>query len=66
MNELLGNIYIKVDEKIYLKDPGSSEIGKNILHKGILLMDESGRIKDLNVMVHEIDEFEPMFRYDLG
>lgn len=26
---------------------------------------ESGRIKDLNVMVHELDDLEPMFRYEL-
>jgi AcrR family transcriptional regulator len=39
---LLANIHIKVDEKIYLKDPETSEIGKNILHQGILLMDELG------------------------
>ena len=25
---------------------------------------ESGRIKDLNVMIHEMDDLEPMFRYD--
>lgn len=26
---------------------------------------DSGRIKDLNVMVHELDDLEPMFRYEL-
>ena len=25
---------------------------------------DSGRIKDLNVMVHELDDLEPMFRYE--
>lgn len=42
MKNLLANINIKVDEKVYLKDPETSEIGKNILHQGILLMDELG------------------------
>lgn len=36
------NINIRVDEKVYLKDPETSEIGKNILREGILLMDELG------------------------
>ncbi|AHM60566.1 transcriptional regulator [Flammeovirgaceae bacterium 311] len=42
MKNLLANINIKVDEKLYLKDPETSEIGKNILQQGILLMDELG------------------------
>ena len=42
MKNLLENIHIKVDEKVYLKDPETSEIGKNIVQHGILLMDELG------------------------
>lgn len=42
MKNILANINIKVDEKVYLKDPETSEIGKNILQQGILLMDELG------------------------
>ncbi|WP_017733409.1 TetR/AcrR family transcriptional regulator [Nafulsella turpanensis] len=42
MENLLANIQIKVDEKVFLKDPETSEIGKNILRQGILLMDELG------------------------
>lgn len=42
MKDLLVNITIKVDEKVFLKDPETSEIGKNILQQGILLMDELG------------------------
>ena len=42
MRNLLANINIKVDEKVFLKDPETSEIGKNILQQGILLMDELG------------------------
>ena len=42
MKNLLVNINIKVDENLYLKDPETSEIGKNILLQGIFLMDELG------------------------
>ena len=42
MKNLLANISIKVDEKIYLKDPETSEIGRNIIKNGILLLDELG------------------------
>lgn len=42
MKSLQAYINIKVDEKVYLKDPETSEIGKNILQQGILLMDELG------------------------
>lgn len=33
---------IKVNEKTYLKDPSSSDLGKNILSKSVLLIDEIG------------------------
>lgn len=42
MQSLLANINIKVDEKIFLKDPETSEIGRNILKNGIVLIDELG------------------------
>ena len=42
MKNLLGNIQIKVDEKVYLKDPETSEIGKRIIQHGIFLIDELG------------------------
>ncbi|WP_224994542.1 TetR/AcrR family transcriptional regulator [Cesiribacter sp. SM1] len=42
MKRLLANINIKVDDKIYLKDPETSEIGRNIIKNGILLIDELG------------------------
>ncbi len=42
MRKLLANIQIKIDEKVYLKDPETSEIGKNILRHGVLLVDELG------------------------
>jgi AcrR family transcriptional regulator len=42
MKSLPANISIKVDERIYLKDPETSEIGKNIIKHGIFLIDELG------------------------
>ncbi len=42
MNELLANIKIKVNEKLYLKDPDSSDRGKSIVTNSILLIDEIG------------------------
>ena len=42
MKSLLAKISIKVDDKIYLKDPETSEIGRNIIKNGILLIDELG------------------------
>lgn len=42
MNSLLQNIKIQVHEKLYLKDPESSELGKKIIRDSILLIDEIG------------------------
>ena len=42
MKSLLSSINIKVDPRIFLKDPETSEIGKNIIKNGIFLMDELG------------------------
>lgn len=42
MMSLLANIQIKVDDKIYLKDPESSEKGQKIIEHGIKLIDELG------------------------
>jgi len=35
-------VTLHVDERLYLKDPNSSDIGKRILEHGILLLDEIG------------------------
>jgi len=35
-------IQIQVDEKLYLKDPNSSDMGRRIIEQGIQLMDEIG------------------------
>lgn len=42
MKNLLANIKIRVDEKVYLKDPEGSEKGRDIIKYGILLIDELG------------------------
>ncbi|MBK0370347.1 TetR/AcrR family transcriptional regulator [Flavobacterium agrisoli] len=42
MSTLLGNLNIKVNEKLYLKDPETSELGKKIIQNSILLIDEIG------------------------
>ncbi|WP_290701375.1 TetR/AcrR family transcriptional regulator [Lacinutrix sp.] len=42
MEYLLSNIKININEKIYLKDPESSDLGKRIIEHTILLIDEIG------------------------
>lgn len=42
MENLIGQMQIQVNEKIYLKDPNSSDLGKRILSHGIELIDEIG------------------------
>ncbi|TDE29691.1 MULTISPECIES: TetR/AcrR family transcriptional regulator [Flavobacterium] len=42
MNTILSNLKIKVNEKIYVKDPETSPLGKKIVEKSILLIDEIG------------------------
>ncbi|XCF07655.1 TetR/AcrR family transcriptional regulator [Tamlana crocina] len=42
MKNLLSNLKISVPDKIYVKDPESSELGKRIVENGILLIDELG------------------------
>ncbi|MBF8965140.1 TetR/AcrR family transcriptional regulator [Pontibacter sp. FD36] len=42
MRNLLANIKIKVEEKVYLKDPEASEKGRDIIKHGIFLIDELG------------------------
>ncbi|EJF11112.1 TetR family transcriptional regulator [Pontibacter sp. BAB1700] len=39
---MLANIKIKVEEKVYLKDPEASEKGRDIIKHGIFLIDELG------------------------
>ncbi|WP_333876535.1 TetR/AcrR family transcriptional regulator [Flavobacterium sp.] len=42
MNSVLSNLKIQVNEKIYVKDPETSALGKKIIQESILLMDEIG------------------------
>jgi AcrR family transcriptional regulator len=42
MKNLLSSIKISVPEKIFLKDPESSDLGKRIIEHSILLIDEIG------------------------
>ncbi|MFV5684074.1 TetR/AcrR family transcriptional regulator [Flavobacterium sp. GB2R13] len=42
MNVILSNLKIQVNEKIYVKDPETSALGKKIIEQSILLIDEIG------------------------
>ncbi len=42
MTDLLSNIKIAVPEKIYIKDPETSQLGKKIIEQSILLIHEEG------------------------
>lgn len=42
MKELFRNIKFEINEKIYVKDPESSDLGKKILKESILLINEIG------------------------
>lgn len=42
MNTILSNLKIQVNEKIYVKDPETSALGKKIVEQSILLIDEIG------------------------
>lgn len=42
MNDLLSKVSIQVNEKIYLKNPETSELGRNIISGAIEMIDEMG------------------------
>jgi len=42
MNSVLSNLKIQINEKIYVKNPETSDLGKKILEQSILLIDEIG------------------------
>lgn len=42
MNTILSNLRIQVNEKIFVKDPETSSLGKKIIQESILLLDEIG------------------------
>lgn len=55
MDKLLSSIKLSVPDKIFLKDPESSDLGKRILENSILLMNEIGfdnfTFKKLGLMI---------------
>ncbi|WP_298238909.1 TetR/AcrR family transcriptional regulator [uncultured Algibacter sp.] len=55
MKNLLSNLRISVPEKIYIKDPESSDLGKRIIEHSILLIDDIGfdafTFKKLGVLI---------------
>ena len=42
MDQLLSNLKININDKIYLKDPESSDLGKRIIEHSILLINDIG------------------------
>jgi len=42
MNTMLSNLKMQVNEKLYVKDPETSSLGKKIIQESILLIDEIG------------------------
>ena len=42
MDQIISNIKIKVNEKLYVKDPETSTLGKKIIEESILLIDSVG------------------------
>ncbi|TBX66165.1 TetR/AcrR family transcriptional regulator [Flavobacterium silvisoli] len=42
MNQILSHLKIQINEKIYVKDPETSALGKKIVQESILLIDEIG------------------------
>lgn len=42
MDKLIQNINISINEKLYVKNPESSDLGRNIIKNSILLIDEIG------------------------
>lgn len=42
MQNILSNIIISVNDKLYVKNPETSDLGKKIIQQSILLIDEIG------------------------
>lgn len=42
MQQLLKNLKISINDRLYIKDPESSKLGKRLIKEGILLIDELG------------------------
>lgn len=54
MYRLLGTIQITVNEKLYIKNPESSDLGKCIVDHGILMINDMGNpvFNRLNLRLH--------------
>ncbi|WP_242086719.1 TetR/AcrR family transcriptional regulator [Aestuariivivens sediminis] len=65
MDRLLSNIKIAVPEKIYVKDPESSDLGKRIVQHSIILIDDMGfESFTFKKLGHQIDSNESsIYRY---
>lgn len=65
MIELFKNLQIKVNEKTYLKDPESSELGKRIIENSIILINDIGfedfTFRKLGVLIHSNES--SIYRY---
>ncbi|MFD2891802.1 TetR/AcrR family transcriptional regulator [Flavobacterium chuncheonense] len=65
MENLLSNLRITINEKLYLKDPETSELGHKILKNSILLIDEIGfeafTFKKLGEKIHSNES--SIYRY---
>jgi AcrR family transcriptional regulator len=65
MDRLYSNIKIEIPEKIFIKDPESSDLGKRIIEKSILLINEIGfELFTFKKLGNEIDSNESsIYRY---
>jgi len=65
MESLIGQFDIKVNEKTFLKDPNSSDLGKRIVSEGTLLIDKIGLEKfTFRKLAHELSTTESsIYRY---
>ncbi|MEW7278026.1 TetR/AcrR family transcriptional regulator [Aquimarina sp. 2201CG1-2-11] len=65
MHELLRNLQIKVNEKTYIKDPESSNLGKRIIENSITLINDIGfeafTFKKLGVLINSNES--SVYRY---
>lgn len=65
MDILLQSVKLEMDEKLYVKDPESSDLGRKIVEQSILLIDEIGfesfTFKKLGVKIHSNES--SIYRY---
>lgn len=65
MDKLIQNLNISINERLYVKNPESSELGKKIIQNSILLIDEIGfesfTFKKLGELIHSNES--SIYRY---